>query len=132
MSTPNRAGLFVLTILTLSACDQSRLSKCQEFSRSIAETGSAVMHHPLDSARFEAILTRADGQIATLSGVPELDHAKGVYKDKMRAAIAKATRASATDSRPARIDANASARADAANATYHLMESTNLHCSGER
>lgn len=132
MTTPARAGLLVLGLVMLSACDQGRLTKCQEFSRSIAGTGSAVMHHPLDSARFEAVLTRADGQIATLSGVPELDQAKGVYKDKMREAIAKAAQASAADSRPARIDANASARADAANATYHLMESTDLHCSGER
>ncbi len=132
MTTPTRAGLLILGLLALSSCDQRRLTKCQEFSRSVAETGSAVMHHPLDSARFEAILTRADGQIAALSGIPELDQAKGVYKDKMREAIAEATQASATDSRPALIDANASARADAANATYHLMESTNLHCSGER
>jgi len=90
------------------------------------------MHHSLANASFETVLGRVDDDIAGLNGIPALEQAKADYKTTMREAIALATKASKVATRPERIDGNASARAQAAKATYHLMEATNLHCAGER
>jgi len=90
------------------------------------------MHHPLENSSFETVLGRVDEEIANLSGISALDQAKADYKSKMREAIELAKKASTVASRPERLDANATARAEAAKATYRLMEATNLHCAGER
>jgi len=106
--------------------------QCEDFTGAVVETSSAIMHHPLEQPRFEIVLTRVGGNIENLPSVPQLDDAKMEYRTKMAEAIALASKASASSPGSDVINANASARAEAAKATYHLMERTNLHCAGER
>lgn len=121
-----------LAVLTVAACNSQPISKCQAFSSEIVETSATVMHHPLSHRGFDSTLNRVEKQVFGLSGLPELDEAKRDYRKKMVVAKAFAVEANSATSPVAIISANASARAEAAKAIYHLMESTNLHCAGER
>jgi hypothetical protein len=132
MTSLSRRLAVLLTLAATSGCSNQRLTKCQEFTSSIARTGSAIMWLPLDAPRFESTLTAARADVVAFSGIPELEQAKTDYEKKMREAIALATKASTTTTRVDLVNANATARAQAAQATYYLMETTNLHCAGER
>jgi hypothetical protein len=132
MTACPRRFAFLLTFAATAACSTQHLTECQEFTSGIAQAASTIMQHPLDAPHFETRLTLVGRDVAALDGIPELEPAKKDYEKKLREAVTLAAQASATTARAALINANATARARAAQATYHLMESTNLHCAGER
>jgi hypothetical protein len=124
-------GCCVLT-LVIGAWGCRDRHQCENFTGSVVATSSLIMQHPLDQPQFEVVLTGVSANIGKLQGIPQLSGAKLEYEKKMAQAITLATKASASRAGPAVMNDNASARAQAAKATYHLMERTNLHCAGER
>ena len=106
--------------------------QCQAFTTAVVDTGSTIMQHPLDQPHFETVLTRVSQDVEKLRNIPELEGAKREYRTKMAKALTLATEASTNSAGPVVANTNASARAEAAKATYYLVEMTNLHCAGER
>jgi hypothetical protein len=124
-----RLGALALVLATYGCKDRDQ---CQDFTTVVVETGSAMMERSLDQPHFETVLTRISQDIENLHSIPQLEGAKREYRKSMAKAVSYATAASANPAGPAVATANASARAEAAKATYHLVEMTNLHCAGER
>lgn len=117
-------------VLGLIGCKDRH--QCQAFTTAVVDTGSTIMQHSLDQPHFETVLTRVSQDVEKLHGIPQLEDAKREYRSKMAKALTLAAEASASTAGPAVTNANASARAQAAKATYYLVEMTNLHCAGER
>jgi hypothetical protein len=124
--------LVTIALLATSACKAQRLDECQNLTSRIAQGAQLIMAAPLDSPGFERVLGRARSDMAALDVAPDLEQARGAYDRSMRIVASRLPKADVSTALVGVVDANVTARGEAAKATYNFLEQANLHCAGER